>query len=131
MAVAGLGDGNRNVAMQTRRIRVPRLVGMVERGVARCRWRRVATRAIAPMALLALVSACAAAPAGRASGPAGGLYGPLGRQDVVSLLHRYDFADVRDLRLDGERWRAMVYRDGVWVPVEVLGNGTLLVVQYG
>jgi hypothetical protein len=83
------------------------------------------------MALLALVAACAAAPAERAVGPAGGRYGPLGRRDVVALLHRYDFPDVRELRLDSNRWRAMAYRDGVWVPVEVLGNGTLLVVQYG
>jgi hypothetical protein len=50
---------------------------------------------------------------------------------VVSLLHQYDFPEVRDLRRVGSRWQATAYRDGVWLPVEVLSDGTLLVIQYG
>ena len=69
-----------------------------------------------------LLSACTAAPRGAAK--------PLSAQAAIAILHRYDFPEVRHLGRLGDGWEASAWRDGVWLPVEVLDNGTLLVQQY-
>jgi hypothetical protein len=95
-----------------------------------CRLGR-ATSALPALALLGLLSACAAGPGQPALARQTVHREAITSGAVVSLLHQYDFPEVRDLRRVGNRWQATAYRDGVWLPVEVLNNGTLLVIQYG
>jgi hypothetical protein len=97
----------------------------------RCRRLGAATSALPALALLGLLSACAAGPGQPALGRQTAHHEVIGSGAVVSLLHQYDFPEVRDLRRVGNQWQATAYRDGVWLPVEVLSNGTLLVIQYG
>ena len=97
----------------------------------RCRSLGAAISAIPALAVLGLVSACAAGPGRLALAQQSVHHGAITSGAVVSLLHEYDFPEVRDLLRVGNHWQATAYRDGVWLPVEVLSNGTLLVIQYG
>jgi hypothetical protein len=92
--------------------------------------RRVGLRPwLADLALLgslALLTGCATAPEPRFSAK----LASLPARSALAILHRYDFPEVRGMTRIDDGWAASAWRDGVWLPVEVFDNGSLLVRQY-
>jgi hypothetical protein len=54
---------------------------------------------------------------------------PLPAEEATAMLQRFDFPIVRDLRREEYGWYGRAWRDGVWVAVEVLDDGMIIVHQ--
>jgi hypothetical protein len=54
---------------------------------------------------------------------------PLPAAEATAMLQRFDFPLVKNLRREEHGWYGIAWRDGVWLAVEVLDDGTIIVHQ--
>jgi hypothetical protein len=50
----------------------------------------------------------------------------LSAAEAAAILQQFDFPVVKELQRRGDAWQGLAYRDGVWVPVSVWDDGTII-----